>query len=306
MADVNSIYQQALSNAQTQYSQISAGYNALLASQQAAEAQTIGGYNTLSNQVQGAIQGVTASQSQAIKDVYTQQSGQQQQQLINSGLGNSTVLSSVNRGLTLDEQKAQVALSNQQAQLQAGYLSSIGLAGLGYQGQATQANTALGAQGLSAQQAGVGVESQLYGGYAGAVNQQQALAQQLQLGQGQLRLGASGLQQQGYAQQQALGQQAAAQQGQLGYQYAALAAQQGLGYNQPNSLYGTGGSIWGTSQPNYGYGGGYGSSLGGGLSGGLAGGYGPVEPNNVLGNIAGGGITAGGGAALGAGGGGDD
>jgi hypothetical protein len=52
------------------------------------------------------------------------------------------VQASVQRGLTLDEAKAQVALSNQTAGLTAGYMSQLGLAGLGYSNQAILQNTA--------------------------------------------------------------------------------------------------------------------------------------------------------------------
>lgn len=93
------------------------------------------GYQSLLAQVMGQLAGVGQSQSQAIKDAYAQQTGQTDASLISSGLGNSTVKASANRGLRLDEQKAQIALSNQLAQLGAGYTSQIGegMLGLGNQ-----------------------------------------------------------------------------------------------------------------------------------------------------------------------------
>ncbi len=63
---------------------------------------------------------------------------------MNAGLGNTTVTSSVSRGLMYDRTKAENALAEQIAQLKAGYMSQIGLAGLGYRGQAIQADTGVG------------------------------------------------------------------------------------------------------------------------------------------------------------------
>lgn len=138
----SSAYNSALQQNQQMYGNILSGYQNVLANQGQAQQQISGGYGALANQVQQGIQGITASQQQAIQDVYAQQMGQQQQGLINAGLGNTTVQGAMARGLTLDEQKAQIALANQQAQLQAGYQSQLGLAGLGYQNQAIQQNTA--------------------------------------------------------------------------------------------------------------------------------------------------------------------
>ncbi len=67
-------------------------------------------YGQLQQNVLGSIQGVGASQAQAIQDTYAQQSGAAQQSLAQRGLGNTTVVDATQRGLTLDEQKAQVAL----------------------------------------------------------------------------------------------------------------------------------------------------------------------------------------------------
>jgi hypothetical protein len=54
----------------------------------------------------------------------------------------------VQRGISLDQSKAQTALANQIAQLYAGYQSNLGLAGLNYQNQAAMQNTALNSQQL--------------------------------------------------------------------------------------------------------------------------------------------------------------
>lgn len=108
----------------------------------------IQGYGNLTNQVLNDIRGVGASQRQGIRDIYAQQAGTADQQLINSGLGNTTVRQSVQRGLVADRAKADIALSNQLAQLTAGYRANIGLAGQGYRGAWQAQQFAAGAQGL--------------------------------------------------------------------------------------------------------------------------------------------------------------
>lgn len=128
-----------------------------------AQNQVSQGYGQLGSAIQNEIQGVTASQQQAINDAYAQASGQTKQSMFNAGLGNTTIMGAMQRGNLLDQQKANVALANQQAQLSAGYMSQIGQAGLGYQGQAiqnlaqqqnlaAQAQQQIGLQGLGAQQ----------------------------------------------------------------------------------------------------------------------------------------------------------
>jgi len=146
--DYQSAYAQALSLNQQNYGHILAGYQGLGQSQVGAQNQIQQGYGALTNTVMGDIQGIGASQSQALQDQYAQNSGNAAQGLINSGLGNTTVANSVQRGQQLDYQKAQVGLSNQLAQLTAGYQSSLGLAGLNYANQANMQNTALGSQQL--------------------------------------------------------------------------------------------------------------------------------------------------------------
>jgi len=141
-------YQSALSQNQAMYNNILQGYQQLMGNQVSAQGGIQQGYSNLKGEVLGDISNIGASEKQAIIDAYTQQQGQQSQGLINRGLGNATVMDSMNRGLTFDEQKAQIALQNQMAQLTAGYASNLGLAGLGYANQANMQNTALGAQQL--------------------------------------------------------------------------------------------------------------------------------------------------------------
>ncbi len=147
--DYMGAYRNALSLNQQNYGNILSGYQQTAGRQQTAQQAIEGGYGNLYNTVQGTIQGIGASQAQAIRDAYAQQSGTSAQQLINSGLGNTTVQQSVQRGNLLDEQKAQIGLANQMAQLQAGYQSNLGLAGLNYANQANMQNTALSGQQLN-------------------------------------------------------------------------------------------------------------------------------------------------------------
>jgi hypothetical protein len=134
-------YQSALDQNKALYQDILGGYQQTMQNQVGAQNQVQGGYGQLTSQVLGGIQGIGASQAQAIQDVYAQQSGQAQQGLTSRGLGNTTVSDSVQRGLTLDKGKAQIALANQIAQTNAGYQSQLGLAGLNYGNQAAMQNT---------------------------------------------------------------------------------------------------------------------------------------------------------------------
>lgn len=141
-------YNSALGQNQALYNNILQGYQQTAANQTNAQQAIGSGYNQLYNNVLGGIQGIGQSQSQAIADVYAQQSGGLAQQLTNSGLGNTTVAAQMQRGPQLDAQKAQVALANQMAQLTAGYQSNLGMAGLNQQNTANMQNTALAGQQL--------------------------------------------------------------------------------------------------------------------------------------------------------------
>lgn len=143
-------YSQMLQQAQSSYQAMINGYNSALQNQVVAQQSVEQGYSQLYHDVLSGIKGVGTSQSQAIADTYSQRAGGAMQSLINAGLGNTTVQQSVGRGLSLDEEKAQIALANQVSQLYAGYESQLGLAGLNYRGQAVSANTALQTQQLGA------------------------------------------------------------------------------------------------------------------------------------------------------------
>lgn len=147
-SNYTSAYQNALAMNQQNYGNILAGFQQTMGAQNQAQNQIQAGYGRLQGDVLAGIQGIGASQGQAIKDAYAQQSGAQAQNLVARGLGNTTVANSVQRGLTLDKQKADIALANQIAGLTAGYQSNLGLAGLNFGNQANMQNTALANQQL--------------------------------------------------------------------------------------------------------------------------------------------------------------
>lgn len=95
-------------------------------------ANIMSGYQGLTSSVLGNLKGIDASQRQAITDSYAQQSGAASQSMISRGLGNSTVQDSVQRGLSFDRTKADIALTNQTQQLYAGYQANLGSQQLGF------------------------------------------------------------------------------------------------------------------------------------------------------------------------------
>lgn len=123
-------YATALRLNQQNYQNILSGYQSAMGALSSGQHRIDLGYGQLSRQVQQTIHNVGGAQRQAIQDTYATQWGQQQQRMLDAGLGNSTVIAALQRGTRLDEQKAEVALADQIAQLQAGYQSQVGLAGL--------------------------------------------------------------------------------------------------------------------------------------------------------------------------------
>lgn len=143
-----SAYNAALTANQANYNNIIGGYRQTMAAQQQAQSGVRSGYSALQGSVAGLLAGTDAAERQRLNDQYAQTVGASNQSLINRGLGNTTVQSATTRGLTLDKAKADVELANRFAQLQAGYQSQIGLAGLGYDERAIGQNSALANQQL--------------------------------------------------------------------------------------------------------------------------------------------------------------
>lgn len=136
-------YNSALSMNQALYQNILGGYQDTLSSQTTAQDAIQRGYSDLYNNVLGQINQVGGARQQAINDQYAANSGQATQGLISRGLGNSTVTQSVQRGIEADRQKANLALSDDLAQMRAGYMSQLGQAGLQFGERAYGQNTAL-------------------------------------------------------------------------------------------------------------------------------------------------------------------
>jgi hypothetical protein len=182
-AAYTSAYSAALAQNQTQYQNILQGYQQTAQRQQADQNSILQRFDNLGGQVMNTIQGVDQSQLQAIQNTYAQQQGQTAQGLINSGLGNTTVLGGMQQGNTTAEAQAETAVRNQFAQLEAGYQSQLGSQAANYANQATLQNTALAGQQLnwmnSVQMQYPNAQSyQNAAMYQGQLGQQQAFAQQ--------------------------------------------------------------------------------------------------------------------------------
>jgi hypothetical protein len=239
------IYNQALQKQQSLYNEINQGYGALMQEYRQGRSEITGGYNRLMSTVMGGIGNIGRAQATAIADQYTALSGQQSQQMVNRGLGNTTVQQSVQRGVALDKAKADVELQDRIAQTQAQYASNIGLAGLGFQGQSLQGLAGLGSNQLSTAAGMSGGFANIYGGMASYADRQEQIRQQQFENQWNRIYGAAGqaaqissqnagrseamgLQRELAGQRNQLeyarmGQQGALAQGQLGLQEAALA-----------------------------------------------------------------------------------
>jgi hypothetical protein len=139
--------------AQTSYANVMAGY----ANLKSDIGKTLG-YG-------GTPWGVAAPAAQAIADLYAQNTGNTAQQMISAGLGNSTVLPSMQRGNVLDAAKAYGNLGAQLAQTYAGYQGQVGLAQLAYMGAYHPFSYGYSTQG--AQQGSVQAANQGYGGGGG-------------------------------------------------------------------------------------------------------------------------------------------
>ena len=147
-AQYKNAYNAALSLNQQNYSNILKGYQQTMAEQKAAQQGVVAGYNQLQGDVLNRLSGSNAAAIQAINDRYSQDQGNAAQQLVSRGLGNTTVQSAVNRGLSLDRAKAELGAQNQLQQNIANYQTQIGMGKLGFQGNAIGANTSLGVKQL--------------------------------------------------------------------------------------------------------------------------------------------------------------
>src|SRR5688572_5040432 len=101
-----SAYRSALDMNSANYNNILKGFQQTQAQQMGSQKGVSRGYKDLMNSVLGRISQVGRSDRQDLVDRYSQARGDAQQDLVDTGLSNSTVASSVARGLTYDEEKA--------------------------------------------------------------------------------------------------------------------------------------------------------------------------------------------------------
>lgn len=117
------------------------GYGAALQGAQQQYGSILSGYQALQSGVAQQLQGQLNVQKQGIADQYAQERGAATQGLTNRGLGNSTVTSAVNRGLTYDQAKATNAAAAQFGAQNAQYQANIGLQGLQAQQRGNEFST---------------------------------------------------------------------------------------------------------------------------------------------------------------------
>lgn len=136
-------YNSALAMNQQNYQNVLKGFQDALNAQAQKQHNTQVQHYELENQIRNDLNLAGSTRRQEIQDEYARLAGAQSQQLIDRGLGNSTVQASVNRGLALDEAKAQNQLAEQVANLRAQYGSNLGLARIAQHGQGSREATAL-------------------------------------------------------------------------------------------------------------------------------------------------------------------
>ncbi len=112
-----------------------ADYASALASSRAAYDKVLQGYSTAADTAVAGLAGSNQAAKQNIYDQYVGASGKASQDLVSRGLGNSTIRSSVQRGLLQSKWKSDLASDNALAQQISGIRSQYGLAALGTSAQ---------------------------------------------------------------------------------------------------------------------------------------------------------------------------
>lgn len=142
------------------------------------------GYGNVLNTLLGNLNLLGQTQAQDINQQYTQAQDQANQNMVDRGLGNTTVAQNVDRGYTLDKQRALTNLAQNVAQQVNQTLQSGAYPELQFQQQALGSEANLANQGLTAQQ---NFLPQIAGMQGQALDfGNQANLQQTQLGQNQL------------------------------------------------------------------------------------------------------------------------
>lgn len=125
-AGYNQAYNNALGMNMGNYNNIMAGYQKAIAAQSSAQQAISAGYQSLYNDVIGKVSGIGQAREKNINDSYGQLLAGSSQQLIDRGLGNSTIQTSVNRGVETDRQRALLENDESIAKIMADYMSGLG------------------------------------------------------------------------------------------------------------------------------------------------------------------------------------
>ncbi len=165
--DYNSIIQ----NATNSYNSAVAGYKSQLAAQQQQQQGVIAGYNNLQAGVLGGLQEQSAVASKQIKDQYDQAAADRQMQMFKMGMGNTSTRINMLNQLDKNQAFAQTNRIGDFAGRAADKTTQLGLAGLGYAGNAIRDNSAFAGQGLQYMGQGALGVANLAQGFAGMQNQ---------------------------------------------------------------------------------------------------------------------------------------
>lgn len=145
-AGIASGYQQAYNNAlamnMANYNNIMAGYQQTAASRTTAQDAIAAGYTDLYNNVLSQVEQLGGVRRREIDDAAEQFLAKQSQQMIDRGLGNTTIQSSLEMGVEGDRGRRQTELSESLARQRADYMSNLGLAGLADRRRSVEADTA--------------------------------------------------------------------------------------------------------------------------------------------------------------------
>jgi hypothetical protein len=136
-------YNSALQMNQANYNNILTGYQQAVQQQTAAQQAIQAGYANLYNQVLNKVEGIGNDRRNQINSAAAKQLASGSQQLIDRGLGNTTIQSSLDRGVESDRNRNLTQLSDDQAKMIGDYMSQLGLAGLGAQQRGLEGTTAM-------------------------------------------------------------------------------------------------------------------------------------------------------------------
>lgn len=125
-ASYNTAYRNATNINQQLHENVQSGYAQMLRDFQAAQGGLQAGYRGLETRVLRRLRGSNRANIQDLSDKYTALSGQMSQQMIDRGLGNTTVQQSVQRGVAQDRAKEVTRSQGLYAQMMANAQMGIG------------------------------------------------------------------------------------------------------------------------------------------------------------------------------------